>query len=118
MRTEATCDVCGSPVWVVSSGEGTMHYESRATVPEIAAKIKVAALEAERDRLQMQCEWWMENSQIHIHLYCQGHHIHHTAKYLEGAPCPERDCRDCRAAYLATEPWEATAEPEESETSE
>ena len=29
-RTEATCDVCGSPVWIVSSGEGTHHYESRA----------------------------------------------------------------------------------------
>ncbi len=29
-RTEATCDICGSPVWIVGSGEGTNHYESRA----------------------------------------------------------------------------------------
>lgn len=32
-KTEATCDVCGSPVYIVSSGEGTSHYESRAADP-------------------------------------------------------------------------------------
>jgi len=54
------------------------------------------------------CKWWQENSLVFSHLHCR-------PEYLEGRDCSERDCIDCRAAYLATEPWNQVA-AEESET--
>ncbi len=70
---------------------------------EMVRKDSVAEVEVER-------EWWRENSLVFSHLYCR-------PKYLEGIACSERDCADCQAAYFATEPWNQSAD-EGSESDE
>lgn len=81
--------------------------EARAALPTgllaeayLAIRNHAADLEAERDALRAQCEWWAKNAQVFSFLYCQW-------QYQEGVTCADRDCADCRAAYLASKPWEA-----------
>ena len=54
-------------------------------------------LEAERDRLQQQCEWMRENMCLYS---CP------PGKYSHDCT---NDCAGCEDAYLATEPWKEEA---------
>ena len=45
-KHKAKCDICGSPVWIISSREGTSHYEPRISDREAKLEKELAEYKA------------------------------------------------------------------------